>query len=128
MGSAVPEFQNEVHMFQWIQTFRKERPNPLLLVLDDIWSGSESILESFQFETSNYKILVTSRSEFPRFSCSYQLKLLDDDNAMTLFYHSASLGDKRSRTLEDLSRKVKLLVFIFFSSYKFLYQGTKIHK
>ncbi|XP_004304591.1 PREDICTED: probable disease resistance protein At5g66900-like [Fragaria vesca subsp. vesca] len=94
-------------MLQWIETFRKERSDPLLLVLDDIWSGQESILESFQFEMSNFKILVTSRSEFPRFSSVYQLKLLDDDNAMKLFYHSTSLGDKRSsRTIEDISRKI----------------------
>ena len=106
VGSPVPSFQNEIHMFQWIETFRKERSDPLLLVLDDIWSGQESILESFRFEMSNYKILVTSRSEFSRFGFSYHLKLLDDDNAMELFYHSASLRDERSHTLEDLSRKV----------------------
>ncbi|XP_050382699.1 probable disease resistance protein At5g66900 [Argentina anserina] len=105
-GSSVPGFQNEVHVLQWMETLRKEKPSPLLLVLDDVWSGSESILESFQCEMSNYKILVTSRSEFPRYSSSYNLKLLEDDNAMKLFYHSTALGDKRSRTLEDLSRKI----------------------
>ena len=71
--SPVPKFRNEVHMFQWMETFRKERPNPLLLVLDDIWSGSESILESFQSEMPNHKILVISRSEFLKFSSSFQL-------------------------------------------------------
>ncbi|XP_062010050.1 probable disease resistance protein At5g66900 [Rosa rugosa] len=106
-SSPVPTFQNKVHMLQWMQTFFKGRQNPLLLVLDDIWSGSsESILHSFQFESSNYKILVTSRSEFPDFGSSYPLKLLDDDKAMKLFYHSASLGDKCSPEREELSRKI----------------------
>ncbi|XP_024186220.1 probable disease resistance protein At5g66900 isoform X2 [Rosa chinensis] len=104
--SPVPTFQNKVHMLQWMQTFFKSSQNPLLLVLDDIWSGSESILHSFQFELSNYKILVTSRSEFPNFGSSYHLKLLDDDKAMELFYHSTSLGDKCSPDQEELSRKI----------------------
>ncbi|KAM5581576.1 putative disease resistance protein [Rosa sericea] len=106
VSSPVPTFQNKVHMLQWMQTFFKGRQNPLLLVLDDIWSGSESILYSFQFELSNYKILVTSRSEFPNFGSSYHLKLLDDDKAMELFYHSTSLGDKCSPDQEELSRKI----------------------
>lgn len=62
-GSEVPTFQNEVHAAQWLHTFFKnEIQNPLLLVLDDVWSGSESILENFQFDMPNLKILVTSRS------------------------------------------------------------------
>lgn len=105
-GSEVPTFKNEVHVAQSLHTFFKEEAhNPLLLVLDDVWSGS--ILEHFQFEMTNYKILVTSRSEFPRFGSSYHLQLLDDDNAMKLFRHSASLGDKISYMFEELSRKVR---------------------
>ena len=107
-GSQVPTLQNEVHAVQWLNTFFKEETqNPLLLVLDDVWSGSESLLENFQFEISNCKVLVTSRSEFPRFGSSYYLPLLDDGNAMELFCHSASLGDKISPIFEELSRKVR---------------------
>lgn len=104
----VPTLQNEVHAVQWLHTFfKKETRNPLLLVLDDVWSGSESLLENFQFQISNCKILVTSRSEFPRFGSSYHLPLLDNDNAMELFRHSASLGDMISHIFEELSRKVR---------------------
>ncbi|KAL6220459.1 hypothetical protein ACLB2K_008215 [Fragaria x ananassa] len=106
-GSQVPTFQDEITAVKWLQTFLKEQGiNPLLLVLDDVWSGSESLLEKFQFNMPDYKILVTSRSEFPRFGSSYHLQSLDYDNAMKLFYHSASLGDKISHIPEDLLRQI----------------------
>ncbi|XP_062002216.1 probable disease resistance protein At5g66900 [Rosa rugosa] len=106
-GSQVPTFQNEITAVKWLQTFLKEEgQNPLLLVLDDVWSGSESLLDKFQFEMPDYKILVTSRSEFPRFGSSYHLRSLDYDNAMKLFHHSASLGDKSSHIPEYLSSRI----------------------
>ncbi|KAK9902927.1 hypothetical protein M0R45_001440 [Rubus argutus] len=106
-GSQVPAFQDEITLVKWLQAFLKdEGQKPLLLVLDDVWSGSESLLEKFQFEVQDYKILVTSRSEFPRFGPPYHLQSLDYDNAMKLFHHSASLGDKSSHIPADLSRKI----------------------
>ncbi|XP_004296566.1 PREDICTED: probable disease resistance protein At5g66900 [Fragaria vesca subsp. vesca] len=103
----VPTFQNGVFPVKWLQQIVKdEGDNPLLLVLDDVWSGSESILQKFEFKMSNYKILVTSRSEFPRFGPSYHLQLLDDDNAMQLFHHTAFLGDKSSHIPNDLAKKI----------------------
>ncbi|KAL6224745.1 hypothetical protein ACLB2K_003600 [Fragaria x ananassa] len=111
-GSQVPTFQDEITAGKWLQTFLKEQGrNPLLLVLDDVWSGSESLLDKFQFEMQDYKmpdykILVTSRSEFPRFGSSYHLQSLDYDNAMKLFYHSASLGDKSAHVPAYLSRQI----------------------
>ncbi|XP_062002264.1 probable disease resistance protein At5g66910 [Rosa rugosa] len=106
-GSQVPVFQDELTAVKWLQTFLKEEgQHPLLLVLDDIWSGSESLLDKFQFEMPDYKILVTSRSEFPRFGSSYHLRSLDYDNAMKLFHHSASLGDKSSHIPAYLSRQI----------------------
>ncbi|TQE06784.1 hypothetical protein C1H46_007566 [Malus baccata] len=59
-GSELPAFENEDMAANWLQQFLKEsRQNPLLLVLDDVWSGSESLLEKFdQFkhegETDGY--------------------------------------------------------------------------
>ncbi|PRQ43962.1 putative powdery mildew resistance protein, RPW8 [Rosa chinensis] len=92
---------------RWLQRyFVEKRHHPILLVLDDVWSGSESIVGHFHFEMSNYKILVTSRSEFPWFASSYHLKLLDEHNAMKLFHHYASLGDGSSLIKEELSRKI----------------------
>ncbi|XP_068331931.1 probable disease resistance protein At5g66900 [Pyrus communis] len=107
-GSELPAFKNEVMAAYWLQQFLKEsRQNPLLFVLDDVWSGSESLLEKFdQFKFSNCKILVTSRFAFPRFGYPYHLAPLNDEDAMALFHYSASLEDKSSYTYEDLSRKI----------------------
>ncbi|KAL4632021.1 hypothetical protein ACB092_04G021800 [Castanea dentata] len=60
-------------------------PNPILLILDDVWLGSESLPEKFKFDLPNYKVLVTSRTAFP-----------NDVDAMTLFHRSASLHDENS--------------------------------
>ena len=72
------------------------RPDPILLILDDVWLGSESLLEKFKFDIPDYKILVTSRTAFPRFEFTYHLKPLNDGDAMTLFRHSASLKEGSS--------------------------------
>ncbi|KAK7818241.1 putative disease resistance protein [Quercus suber] len=71
-------------------------PDPILLILDDVWLGSESLLEKFKFDIPDYKILVTSRTAFPRFEFTYHLKPLNDEDAMTLFRHSASLKEGSS--------------------------------
>ncbi|PRQ53791.1 putative powdery mildew resistance protein, RPW8 [Rosa chinensis] len=106
-GYEVPTFQNGVFPVKWLQQIVKEKGNdPLLLVLDDVWSGSESVLQTFEFKMSNYKILVTSRSEFLGFGSSYRLQLLDNDNAMQLFHHTASLGDKSSHIPTHLSKEI----------------------
>lgn len=104
----MPAFQNEVMAANRLQQFLKESTqDPLLFVLDDVWSGSEPLLEKFdQLKFSNYKILVTSRFAFPRFGSPYRLASLSDEDAMILFHYSASLEDKSSYTYEDLSRKV----------------------
>lgn len=107
-GSQVPAFKNEVIAVYWLQLFLKETSqNPVLFVLDDVWSGSESLLEKFdEFKMTNYKVLVTSRFAFPRFGSPYHLESLNDEDAMALFHHSASLEDKSSYAREDLSRKI----------------------
>ena len=107
-GPQVPTFQNEVIAVQWLQAFLKEEgKKPLLCVLDDVWSGSESLLQKFEFKMSNYKILVTSMSEFLRFGPSFHLQLLDDGNAMQLFHHTALLGDKSSHIPKHIAKKVR---------------------
>ncbi|XP_048431278.1 probable disease resistance protein At5g66900 isoform X2 [Pyrus x bretschneideri] len=107
-GFQVPTFQNEVSTVTWLQHFlKKEGQNPILIVLDDVWSGSESLVQKFdQFKTENYKFLVTSRSEFRGYGSPYYLQSLDRDNAMKLFHHSASLGDKSSHIPKDLPEKI----------------------
>ncbi|XP_062025618.1 uncharacterized protein LOC133741921 [Rosa rugosa] len=71
--------ENGVHAIQWLQAFVKHvGHHRSLLVLDDVWPGSESLLDEFdEFKRSNFKILVTSRFEFPRFGSSYYV-MTDD--------------------------------------------------
>ncbi|XP_004288075.1 PREDICTED: probable disease resistance protein At5g66900 [Fragaria vesca subsp. vesca] len=95
-GSQVPEFQNEANALGWLQEFLvKAGQNPLLLVLDDVWLGSsESLLDKcHEFKRPNYKILVTSRFHFKRFRSSYELKPLNEKDAMSLFRDTTSLQD-----------------------------------
>ncbi|KAL6143938.1 hypothetical protein ACLB2K_054633 [Fragaria x ananassa] len=107
-GSQVPTFQNEVIAVQWLQAFlNEEGKKPLLFVLDDVWSGSESLFDKFECRMANIRILVTSRSEFGAFSPPYHLEMLGYDDAMKLFHHSASLGDKSSHIPPHLSRKME---------------------
>ncbi|KAM5576418.1 hypothetical protein ABKV19_007339 [Rosa sericea] len=107
-GAQVPDFQSEVTAVSWLQQFLKQTgQNPMLLVLDDVWAGSEFILEKFdELKLTNYKILVTSRSAFPRFGSPYYLECLNDKDAMALFHHAASLGDRSSYISEDLPKKI----------------------
>ncbi|CAK7339411.1 unnamed protein product [Dovyalis caffra] len=74
--------------------FKQIGPDPILLVLDDVWPGSEPLLYKINFRIENYKILVTSRYEFPRFGSTYKLKTLTFADAMILFQKLAL--DERS--------------------------------
>ncbi|CAI9775604.1 unnamed protein product [Fraxinus pennsylvanica] len=87
----VPIFQSdEDAMYQLEQFFMRQiGPAPILLVLEDMWSGSESVIEQFLLPIPGYKILVTSRFVFPRFEWTYKLNMLNHQDAMTLFLHYA---------------------------------------
>ncbi|XP_061995818.1 probable disease resistance protein At5g66900 [Rosa rugosa] len=93
-----------------LQTILEEEHSPFLLVLDDVWPGSDSFLDTLnQFKTSNFKILVTSRSKFLRFghsTHSYHLPMLGEKNSMDLFRHTASLGDRSSPIPENIVNKI----------------------
>ena len=80
--------------------------NPILLILDDVWSGSESLVHKLKFTLPDYKILVTSRFAFPGFDFTYRLKPLNDDDARTLFHHSAFLQNGNHYIPDDLVNKV----------------------
>lgn len=102
----VPEFQTEEDAINQLESLLKRiGPTPILLVLDDVWSGSEFLTEKFKFQISKYKILVTSRFVFPRFS-TYKLKLLKEQDAMDLFCHSAFPQHGRSSIPKDLVSKI----------------------
>ena len=84
---------------------------PMLLVLDDVWPGSEALVEKFKIDIPDYKILVTSRVSFPRFGTPCQLDKLDHDHAVALFCHFAQLNGKSSYMPdENLVHEVHLLL------------------
>ncbi|RVX23780.1 hypothetical protein VitviT2T_010607 [Vitis vinifera] len=101
-GHGVRVFQNDEDAVNQLEGLLKQKaPAPMLLVLDDVWSGSESLLDNFVFKIPNYKILITSRFDFPRFGSTYKLPLLKDEDAMTLFRSSAFQQDGRSYMPDD---------------------------
>ena len=94
-----PNFQiqsDEDAMDQLSQLLNHLSPNPILLILDDVWLGSGSLPEKFKFDLPNYKVLVSSRTALPRLEFTYHLKPLDDVDTMTLFHRSTSLHDENS--------------------------------
>ncbi|PRQ55606.1 putative powdery mildew resistance protein, RPW8 [Rosa chinensis] len=97
-ATEVPTFQDEATALKWLHKFLEEGQTPMLLVLDDVWPESRSLLEKFdEVKVPNFKILVTSRSHFPGYGSLHRLNyLLDEEDAMNLFRHSASLGDESS--------------------------------
>ena len=93
--------------------------DPIMLILDDVWLGSESLPEKFGFKIPNHKIMVTSRTAFPRFKFTYNLNPLNDKDAMTLFRHSASLQDGCSNIPKEDIKKV-LCQYYTKHAFKFL--------
>ncbi|XP_058228494.1 probable disease resistance protein At5g66900 isoform X2 [Rhododendron vialii] len=111
-GVQVPEFQTDEDAVYQLERYQLERmlkqigPYHILLVLDDVWSGWESLIEDLTTQIPEIKILVTSRFVFPRFESTYKLKLLGDKDAMALFRHSAFPKDGRSSIPDDLVDKI----------------------
>lgn len=93
-GEQKLEFQSDEDAINQLEQLLRQIEDPKLLILDDVWSRSH--LEKFEFCMPNYKILVTSRTAFPGFSSTYNMKPLNDKDARTLFHHSANLQDRNS--------------------------------
>uniref|UniRef100_A0A2N9GDK7 RPW8 domain-containing protein n=1 Tax=Fagus sylvatica TaxID=28930 RepID=A0A2N9GDK7_FAGSY len=107
VGVQVPEFQSDEDAINHLQELPKQvGSNPMLLILDDVWPGSEPLLEKFKFHMPKSKILVTTRTAFPRFSFTYNLKPLNAEDAMALFRYSASLKDGTSCIPDEDIEKV----------------------
>lgn len=80
---------------------------PILLVLDDVWHGSEFLLRKFQIDLPGYKILMTSRFDFSSLWSTYHLKPLKDEDARSLLIQWASPPHHTSPDeYEDLLQKV----------------------
>ncbi|KAJ6990169.1 disease resistance protein [Populus alba x Populus x berolinensis] len=63
----LPVFRSEEDAANHLERlFKQIGPDPILLVLDDVWPVSESILDMLNFRIENYKILLTSIYEFPK--------------------------------------------------------------
>ncbi|XP_027347379.1 probable disease resistance protein At5g66900 [Abrus precatorius] len=96
-GYDVPEFQSDEDAINQLEHLLKEiGKSPILLVLDDVWPESVSLVDNFVFQIPNYIILVTSRFAIARFGPPYTLKPLDDVHAINLFRHEASLNQSSS--------------------------------
>ncbi|CAN7127929.1 unnamed protein product [Brassica rapa subsp. narinosa] len=61
----------------------------VLLVLDDVWLGTDDFLNYFRVKLPGYKILVTSRSNLPSFDYTYPLQPLNEKDAKALLVHVA---------------------------------------
>lgn len=59
----------------------------ILVILDDVWSLS--VLEQLVFRVPCCKFIVVSRFRLPVFDATYQVKLLGEDDALSLFCHHA---------------------------------------
>ncbi|XP_020234476.1 probable disease resistance protein At5g66900 isoform X2 [Cajanus cajan] len=107
-GYQVPEFQSdEDAVIQLGRLLLKFGASPMLLVLDDVWPGAETIVEKFKIKIPDYKILMTSRVAFPRFGTPLILKPLVHEDAITLFRHHALLEKSSSNSpTDDLVQKV----------------------
>nr|KYP47978.1 putative disease resistance protein At5g66900 family [Cajanus cajan] len=107
-GYQVPEFQSDEDAVNQLGLLmRKIDASPMLLVLDDVWPSSEADVEKFNFQISDYKILVTSRFSFPRFGTPFILKPLVHEDSITLFRHHALLEKSSSNIpVEDLVQKL----------------------
>ena len=108
LSDQEPEFQSEEDaIYQLRELLTQIGPDPILLILDDVWSGSEFSLDNFKFDMPNYNLMVTSRTTtFPGFSFTYNLKPLNDDDATKLLLHSASLQDGSSHIPVEVIKEV----------------------
>lgn len=103
----LPRVQNQVTAVEWLEQFLKEAgQKPVLLVLDDVWHVPEFLDKCDKLKTANNKILVTSRSKLPGFGSPYYLNALSEEEAVTLFRHTAVLEFSSSYVPEVLLRKV----------------------
>ncbi|KAM1091158.1 hypothetical protein ACFX2J_018481 [Malus domestica] len=92
----------------WLPLFLREAgQNPLLLILDDVPSASESLLDRFdEIKIPDYKILVTSRYHFPKFGPPYNLQPLTDEDALTLFRRGAFLPNTSCNIPNHLQKEI----------------------
>ncbi|KAI9165019.1 hypothetical protein LWI28_006129 [Acer negundo] len=106
MKCEVPTFQTDEAAINDLERLLKcFGQKAILLVLDDVWSGS--LVQKFKFRLPNYKILVTSRDMFLQFGSGYLMEPLDDEAAMILFRSSVTPQDREPYFFdENLAQKI----------------------
>ncbi|KAK7331131.1 hypothetical protein VNO77_25345 [Canavalia gladiata] len=106
-GYKVPGFQSDEDAVNQLEHLLKEiGKSPILMVLDDVWPETASLVDKFVFQIPNYKILVTSRFAIERFGPPYVLKPLGEADAMNLFRHVASLNQSSSHVSDDVLKQI----------------------
>ncbi|XP_039157430.1 probable disease resistance protein At5g66900 isoform X1 [Eucalyptus grandis] len=94
-GFAVPMIETEDDAVQYLQLLlQKIGQNPVLLVLDNVWTESQSFLDKFKFsKIKDYKIVVTSRYEFPDYRPVHHLNPLTHGDALELLRRTVTVDD-----------------------------------
>ncbi|KAL3722212.1 hypothetical protein ACJRO7_034563 [Eucalyptus globulus] len=107
----IPLIETEDDAVRWLQQLLISiGQDPVLLVLDDVWTDSQSIIEKFVFKKiQHYKIVVTSRYEFPAYRPVHHLNLLTHDEAVELFRRCVTVDD-RSISAPDAELLNKMVV------------------
>ncbi|KAK7331128.1 hypothetical protein VNO77_25342 [Canavalia gladiata] len=106
-GYEVPEFQSDEDVVSQLEQLINEiGKKPILLVLDDVWPETASLIDKFVFQIPNYTILVTSRSAIGRFGPTYVLKPLGEADAIELFRNEASLNLTKSDIPHDVVKEI----------------------
>ncbi|XP_028764113.1 probable disease resistance protein At5g66900 [Neltuma alba] len=106
-GRSVSEPQNDEEAIDLLKLLLKQiGENPTLLVLDDVWDRSESLVDNFRMQLPEYKILVTSRFAIRRFGTPYCLRPLGNEDAVKLFRDSAELRESRFDVPDHIVREI----------------------
>nr|GMD01000.1 probable disease resistance protein At5g66900 [Ipomoea batatas] len=108
-NGSVPDFQSNEDALNQLQLLLQKHlvGDSILLVLDDVWNESLSVLEKLIFPIQNYKVLVTTRCRFPQYKYTYKLQLLSDNDAMVLFCNYAFEGGKYNGRRDLVDKVVK---------------------
>lgn len=103
---VMPKFFNEEDAVKQLSdNLSNIELQPILVVLDDVWS--ESVLEKLIFRAPNLKMVITSRTKFEALDSIYSLGMLKESDAIELFYHSAFVqGNSLGDTYKELAHQV----------------------
>ncbi|KAH9301383.1 hypothetical protein KI387_012966, partial [Taxus chinensis] len=82
--SRRPDFLGvEDARMQFQQGLRQSKSGPTLVVLDDVWKKDH--LEKLLFKAEGYKTVITTRNSIVTTNCQYDLQLLSEADALSLF-------------------------------------------